>query len=76
MTLTNLSEEVFEKSFINKLNWYFFKTGDYANKKLLSEEEIHQHLSEGQIWEAYEAKREDYYEEVCYMTVGGFVVLE
>lgn len=39
-------------------------------------DEVHQHLSEGQIREAIEAKQADPNEEVSYMTVGGYIICD
>lgn len=49
-----------------------------ANGKrvVLSEEEVHEHLSILQIQEAIEAKQADPLEEVSYMDVDGFIICE
>lgn len=50
---------------------------DYkGNRRELSWEELREHMSEYQISEAAEAKQADPLEEVSYMTVGGFIVVE
>lgn len=57
------------------MNFYFVdKSGN--NRRKLTDDELHQHLSECQIEEAIEAKKEEPYEEVSYMTVGGFIVCD
>lgn len=50
---------------------------DYqGNRKELTEDEVREHMSAYQITEAVEAKQADPLEEVSYMTVGGFIVVE
>ena len=47
-----------------------------GNRRELSDDELREHMSEYNIREAVEAKRTDPLEEVSYMTVGGFIILE
>lgn len=56
------------------MKFYFQDT--QGNRRELSWEELREHMSEYQIEEAAEAKRADPLEEVSYMTVGGFIVVE
>ncbi len=52
---------------------YEKKTG---KREVLSMDEVHKHLSILQIQEAIEAKQADPFEEVGYMTPGGFIRVE
>ena len=50
---------------------------DYqGNRRELSPEELREHMSEYNIREAIEAKQADPLEEVSYMTIGGFIIVE
>lgn len=54
----------------------FYFQDEHGNRRELSPEELLEHMSEYQIREAIEAKCADLLEEVSYMTVGGFIVLD
>ena len=54
----------------------FYFQDKQGNRRELSPEELLEHMSEYQIREAIEAKCVDPLEEVSYMTVGGFIVLD
>lgn len=54
----------------------FYFQDKQGNRRELSPEELREHMSEYQIGEALEAKRADPLEEVSYMTVGGFIVVD
>lgn len=56
------------------MKFYFYDKSGKGRE--MDMDEVRQHLSEGQIEEAIEAKREDPNEEVSYMTVGGMIVVE
>ena len=47
-----------------------------GNRRELNHEELREHMSEYNIREAIEAKQADPLEEVSYMTVGGFIIVE
>ena len=47
-----------------------------GTSKVLTMEEVREHLSEYQITEGIEAKQEDPNEEVSYMTVNGYIRIE
>ena len=55
---------------------FYFQSKDGTIYRELSHEELREHMSEYQISEALEAKQADPLEEVSYMTVGGFIVLD
>lgn len=55
---------------------FYFQSKDGKTYRELTDEEVREHLSEYQISEALEAKRNDPDEEVSYMTVGGYIVLD
>ena len=55
---------------------FYFQSKDGTIYRELSPEELREHMSEYQIAEALQAKRADPDEEVAYMTVGGFIVLD
>lgn len=56
------------------MNFYFYdKTG--KNRKM-DMSEVQEHLSDCQIEDAIQAKRENPNEEVSYTTVGGMIVVE
>ena len=62
---------------MEKFNFkFYFQSSDGRTYRELSPEELREHMSEYQIGEALEAKRADPLEEVSYMTVGGFIVLD
>ena len=54
----------------------FYHQDKQGNRRELSQEEVLEHMTPYQIREAIEAKRADPQEEVSYMTVGGFIVVE
>lgn len=54
----------------------FYFQDKQGNRRELIDEELREHMSAYQIQEALEAKRNDPNEEVSYMTVGGFIVLD
>lgn len=55
---------------------FYFRSKDGKTYRELTDEELREHMSEYQISEALEAKRNDPDEEVSYMTVGGYIVLD
>ena len=57
-------------------NMKFYFQDMNGNRKELTMEEVRRHMSNFQITEAVEAKQADPQEEVSYMTVGGFIVVE
>lgn len=54
----------------------FYFQDEQGNRRELSPEELREHMSEYQIREASEAKLLDPLEEVSYMTVGGFIIID
>lgn len=54
----------------------FYYQDKQGNRRELSPEELREHMSAYQIAEALQAKQADPLEEVSYMTVGGFIVLD
>ena len=54
----------------------FYYQDKQGNRRDLSQEEVLEHMTPYQIREAIEAKQADPLEEVSYMTVGGFIILE
>ena len=56
------------------MKFYFDKQD--GTSKLLTMEEVREHMSEYNIREAIEAKQADPQEEVVYMTVGGYIRVE
>lgn len=55
---------------------FYFYDRHSENRRELTMEEVHRHLSENQIEEGIEAKKMDPLELVSYMTVGGFIEIE
>lgn len=55
---------------------FYFTDRINGTPRELTTDEVHQHLSEGQIRDAIEAKQEDQNEEVSYMTVGGYIICD
>lgn len=55
---------------------FYFQSKDGTVYRELGPEELREHMSEYQIREAIEAKQADPLEEVSYMTIGGFIVLD
>ena len=47
-----------------------------GNRRELTMDEVREHMSAYQITEAIEAKRADPCEEVSYMTVGGYIIVD
>lgn len=54
----------------------FYLRDERGHHRELSAEEVREHMSEYQIQEAIEAKQTDPLEEVSYMTVGGYIIVE
>ena len=54
----------------------FYFQDNHGNRRELTMDEVHEHMSEYQIGEALDAKRSDPNEEVSYMTVGGYIVVD
>jgi hypothetical protein len=54
----------------------FYFQDKQGNLRELSPEEVLEHMTVYQIQEAIEAKRAAPLEEVSYMTVGGFIIVE
>lgn len=54
---------------------FYLQTSD-GNRRELTMDEVHEHMSQYQINEALDAKRNDPNEEVSYMTVGGYIVVD
>lgn len=55
---------------------FYYQSRDGKTRRVLTDEEVREHLSEAQIEDALDAKYADPDEEVSYMTRGGFIVLE
>ena len=56
------------------MKFYFY--GKNGCHREMTDEEVHQHLTTGQIEDSINAKKADPLEEVSYMTVGGFIVVD
>ena len=54
---------------------FYFVTKD-GNRRKMKMSEVREHMGEYQIQEAKAAKRADPNEEVSYMTVGGYIIVE
>lgn len=54
---------------------FYFRNKNGTSRELTMEE-VREHMSKFQIQEAIEAKQADPNEEVSYMTVDGFIVVE
>lgn len=54
----------------------FYFQDRQGNRKELTDEEVLEHMTPYQVREAIEAKQADPLEEVSYMTVGGFIIVE
>lgn len=54
---------------------FYFQAND-GSRRELTDDELREHMSEYNIYEAIKAKQEDPDEEVSYMTVGGFIICE
>lgn len=54
----------------------FYFQDNNGNRRELTLDELREHMSEYNIYEAMRAKQEDVNEEVSYMTVGGFIICE
>lgn len=54
----------------------FYFQDPQGNRKELTTDEVRKHMSAYQMQEAIEAKQADPCEEVSYMTVGGFIVVD
>lgn len=55
---------------------FYFYDRHGENRRELTMDEVHSHLSESQIEEGIEAKKMDPLEQVSFMTVGGFIEIE
>ena len=55
---------------------YFFTDYKGGSRRRLSQQELRQRLTDRQIAEGQQAKREDPFEEVSYMTDGGMIHFE
>lgn len=58
------------------MKFYFYDRIRNGKAQEMSTEEVHQHLTQNQIDDAIEAKKADPLEEVSYMTVGGYIVVD
>lgn len=58
------------------MKFYFYDRIRNGEAREMSTEEVHQHLTQNQIDDAIEAKKDDPLEEVSYMTVGGYIVVD
>ena len=54
----------------------FYFQDEQGNRREIGAEELREHMSEYQIGEAKQAKQADPLEEVSYMTVGGYIVVD
>ena len=54
---------------------FYFVTKD-GNRRKMKMSEVREHMGEYQIQEAKDAKRADPDEEVSYMTIGGYIIVE
>ena len=54
----------------------FYFQNRQGERRELTEEEVREHMSEYQIGEAIQAKKADPCEEVSYMTVGGYIIVD
>lgn len=57
------------------MKFYFYKKWDDEGREM-DRDEVRKHLSEDQIEHAIFAKETDPLEEVSYMTVGGYIVVD
>ncbi len=57
------------------MKFYFYKKWDGEGREMKMDE-VRKHLSEDQIEDAIFAKETDPLEEVSYMTVGGYIVVD
>lgn len=57
------------------MKFYFYPHHSKKGRRMKMSE-VREHLSEPQIEDAKDAKRKDPCEEVSYMTVGGYIVVE
>lgn len=58
------------------MKFYFYDRIRNGKAQEMSTEEVHQHLTQNQIDDAIEVKKADPLEEVSYMTVGGYIVVD
>lgn len=58
------------------MKFYFYDRIQNGESREMQMDEVQQHLSQTQISEGIEAKKADPLEEVSYMTVGGFIVID
>lgn len=54
----------------------FYFQDNAGNRRELTDDELREHMSDYNIYEAIKAKQEDPNEEVSYMAVGGFIICE
>lgn len=54
----------------------FYFQNRQGERRELTEDEVREHMSEYQIGEAIQAKKTDPCEEVSYMTVGGYIIVD
>ena len=54
---------------------FYFVTKD-GKRRRMKMSEVREHMGEYQIQEAKDAKRADPNEEVSYMTIGGYIIVE
>ena len=58
------------------MKFYFYDRIRNGKAREMQMEEVQQHLSQSQIDEGIEAKKADPLEEVSYMTIGGYIVID
>lgn len=58
------------------MKFYFYDRIRNGKAREMKMEEVQQHLSQSQIDEGIDAKKTDPLEEVSYMTVGGYIVID
>lgn len=56
------------------MKFYFYDRNGKSREMQM--DEVQQHLSQSQIDEGIEAKKADPLEEVSYMTIGGYIVID
>lgn len=54
----------------------FYFQNRQGERRELTEDEVREHMSEYQMGEAIQAKKTDPCEEVSYMTVGGYIIVD
>lgn len=58
------------------MKFYFYDRIRNGEAREMQMDEVQQHLSQSQIDEGIEAKKADPHEEVSYMTIGGYIVID